>query len=114
MTSILHRLIVYKGLTRAAHRPIFPLPKAGIHSFSIQLASRGIRVVKVSDRGWPCHEFEPSTTKDPPCRTAMHTVESSNASSRWCGMVVRRGGASSGHLTMVQNDVVRRQKPSCS
>ncbi|GFU29753.1 hypothetical protein TNCV_4745781 [Trichonephila clavipes] len=25
-----------------------------------------------------CHEFEPSTTKDPPCRTAMHakSVES--------------------------------------
>ncbi|GFU65788.1 hypothetical protein TNCV_5059221 [Trichonephila clavipes] len=27
-----------------------------------------------------CHEFEPSTTKDPPCRGAMHvkSVESSN------------------------------------
>ncbi|GFV36691.1 protein GVQW3 [Trichonephila clavipes] len=39
---------------------------------------RGSRVVEVSDRGLPCHEFEPSTTKDPPCRAAMHvkTVES--------------------------------------
>ncbi|GFW76220.1 hypothetical protein TNCV_3800551 [Trichonephila clavipes] len=27
---------------------------------------RGCRVVNVSDRGWPCHEFDPSTTKDPP------------------------------------------------
>ncbi|GFV72782.1 hypothetical protein TNCV_1232961 [Trichonephila clavipes] len=29
-------------------------------------------------RGLPCHEFEPSTTKDPPCRAAMHvkSVES--------------------------------------
>ncbi|GFV94569.1 hypothetical protein TNCV_3826361 [Trichonephila clavipes] len=38
------------------------------------------KVVKVSDRGLPCHEFEPSTTKDPPCRGAMHvtSVESSN------------------------------------
>ncbi|GFW15980.1 uncharacterized protein TNCV_4432531 [Trichonephila clavipes] len=39
-------------------------------------------------------------------------------SSRWCGVVVRRGGASSGvvyvTLTMVQNYVVRRLKPSCS
>ncbi|GFU18458.1 hypothetical protein TNCV_3787601 [Trichonephila clavipes] len=26
----------------------------------------------VSDRGLPGHEFEPSTTKDPPCRAAMH------------------------------------------
>ncbi|GFU41356.1 uncharacterized protein TNCV_3011731 [Trichonephila clavipes] len=23
-------------------------------------------MVKVSDRGWPCLEFEPGTTKDPP------------------------------------------------
>ncbi|GFV71791.1 hypothetical protein TNCV_778081 [Trichonephila clavipes] len=40
----------------------------------------GSRVVKVLDRGWPCHEFEPSTTKDPPCRAAMHdkSVENSN------------------------------------
>ncbi|GFV06614.1 hypothetical protein TNCV_2949361 [Trichonephila clavipes] len=38
----------------------------------------GSRVVCVSDRGWSCHEFEPSTTKDPPCRAAMHvkSVES--------------------------------------
>ncbi|GFU72313.1 uncharacterized protein TNCV_1136421 [Trichonephila clavipes] len=38
-------------------------------------------------------------------------------SSRWCG-VVRRGGCQlrcrPRHLTMVQNYVVRRQKPSCS
>ncbi|GFU25077.1 hypothetical protein TNCV_568321 [Trichonephila clavipes] len=32
----------------------------------------GSRVVYVSDRGLPCHEFEPSTTKYPPCRAAMH------------------------------------------
>ncbi|GFV34980.1 hypothetical protein TNCV_2098081 [Trichonephila clavipes] len=39
---------------------------------------RGSRVVQVSDRGLPGHEFEPSTTKDPPCRAAMHvkSVES--------------------------------------
>ncbi|GFX44312.1 hypothetical protein TNCV_1097521 [Trichonephila clavipes] len=38
----------------------------------------GGRVVKVKDRGWPCHEFEPNTTKDPSCRAAMHfkSVES--------------------------------------
>ncbi|GFV77535.1 uncharacterized protein TNCV_1070641 [Trichonephila clavipes] len=38
-------------------------------------------------------------------------------SSRWCGVVVRRGGqlrCRPRHLTMVQNYVVRRQKPSCS
>ncbi|GFT97391.1 hypothetical protein TNCV_4838181 [Trichonephila clavipes] len=36
------------------------------------IGGRGSRVVRVSDRGLPCHEFEPSTTKDPPCRAAMH------------------------------------------
>ncbi|GFY17196.1 uncharacterized protein TNCV_1089721 [Trichonephila clavipes] len=39
-------------------------------------------------------------------------------SSRWCGVVVRRGGCQlrcrPRHLTMVQNYVLRRQKPSCS
>ncbi|GFT79341.1 uncharacterized protein TNCV_3275681 [Trichonephila clavipes] len=39
-------------------------------------------------------------------------------SSRWCGVVVRRGECQlrcrPRHLTMVQNYVVRRQKPSCS
>ncbi|GFY32578.1 hypothetical protein TNCV_673331 [Trichonephila clavipes] len=40
-----------------------------------------------------CHEFEPSTTKDPPCWGAMHvkSVESSNV---LCGVVARRGGSS--------------------
>ncbi|GFV84041.1 hypothetical protein TNCV_3037041 [Trichonephila clavipes] len=34
----------------------------------------------ISNRGLPCHEFEPSTTKDSPYREAMHvkSVESSN------------------------------------
>ncbi|GFS96099.1 uncharacterized protein TNCV_3309171 [Trichonephila clavipes] len=39
-------------------------------------------------------------------------------SSRWFGLVVRKGGCQlrcrPRHLTMVQNYVVRRQKPSCS
>ncbi|GFT54578.1 hypothetical protein TNCV_344631 [Trichonephila clavipes] len=42
------------------------------------ICDRGSLMVWVSDRGLPCHEFEPSTTKDPPCRAAMHvkSVES--------------------------------------
>ncbi|GFT99659.1 uncharacterized protein TNCV_1140521 [Trichonephila clavipes] len=39
-------------------------------------------------------------------------------SSRWCGVVVWRGACQlrcrPRHLTMVQNYVVRRKKPSCS
>ncbi|GFU02064.1 hypothetical protein TNCV_837131 [Trichonephila clavipes] len=38
------------------------------------------RVVKASNCGWPCHEFESSTTKDSSCRGALHvkSVKSSN------------------------------------
>ncbi|GFX38249.1 uncharacterized protein TNCV_3838451 [Trichonephila clavipes] len=43
-----------------------------------------------------CHEFEPSTIKDWSRRGEMHvkSVESSNVT-RWCYVVVGRGGASS-------------------
>ncbi|GFV80904.1 hypothetical protein TNCV_3517711 [Trichonephila clavipes] len=44
--------------------------------------------VKVSDRGWPCNESEPSTTKDSPNREPMHvkSVASSNVLPLvWCG-----------------------------
>ncbi|GFU69900.1 hypothetical protein TNCV_2470031 [Trichonephila clavipes] len=34
------------------------------------MGGRGSRVLWVSDRGLPCHEFEPSTTKDPPYKLA--------------------------------------------
>ncbi|GFY02919.1 hypothetical protein TNCV_3507991 [Trichonephila clavipes] len=56
--------------------------------------------------------IDPSTTKDPPCRAAM--LNESETSSRWCGVVVRRGGASSGvvHVDHGSKYVVRRQKPS--
>ncbi|GFX58235.1 hypothetical protein TNCV_4049931 [Trichonephila clavipes] len=39
-----------------------------------------------------CHEFEPSTTKDTPCRGEMHvkSVESSIVF-LWSGVVVKRG-----------------------
>ncbi|GFU33361.1 uncharacterized protein TNCV_4362011 [Trichonephila clavipes] len=41
-----------------------------------ELGGRGSRVVWISDRGLPGHEFDPSTTKDPPCRAAMHNSRS--------------------------------------
>ncbi|GFX09492.1 hypothetical protein TNCV_4698781 [Trichonephila clavipes] len=51
-----------------------------IRSKPHQGCGHGSRVVKVSDRGWPCHMFERSTTKDMPCRAAMlvKSIESSN------------------------------------
>ncbi|GFX10320.1 hypothetical protein TNCV_1867151 [Trichonephila clavipes] len=52
------------------------------------VSGRGSRVVWVSDRGLPCHEFEPSTTKDPPCKAAICRELKRPP----VGVVVRRGG----------------------
>ncbi|GFY22051.1 hypothetical protein TNCV_3296951 [Trichonephila clavipes] len=43
-----------------------------------------------------CHEFEPSTTEDPPCKGAMYvkSAMSSQTSCRCCGVVVKRGDSS--------------------
>ncbi|GFU83585.1 hypothetical protein TNCV_4069761 [Trichonephila clavipes] len=38
----------------------------------IDWGGRGSLVVKVTDSCPPCHEFDPRTAKDPPCRGAMH------------------------------------------
>ncbi|GFX53597.1 hypothetical protein TNCV_2327121 [Trichonephila clavipes] len=49
---------------------------------------RGSLVIKVMDSWLDCHEFEPSTTEDPPDRGSMHikSVESSNVLPLvWCG-----------------------------
>ncbi|GFW98961.1 hypothetical protein TNCV_1781801 [Trichonephila clavipes] len=65
-------------------------------------------------RSWlASHEFEPSTTKDPPYREAMHvkSVKSSNVLPMGCGSL--ESGCRHRHLTMVQKDEVRRQRPSC-
>ncbi|GFV19142.1 hypothetical protein TNCV_3223601 [Trichonephila clavipes] len=56
--------------------------------FHPNLEGCGTLVVKVTD-SWPaCHEFEPSTVEDPPCRGAMPviSVEISNVLPLvWCG-----------------------------
>ncbi|GFX95278.1 hypothetical protein TNCV_848681 [Trichonephila clavipes] len=78
------------------------------------------RVVKVSDRCWPCQEFESSTTKDSlPCREGQCTLNRSRIKRPPVCVVWKSGECSSlrcrpRHLNMVQNDVVRRQKPSNS
>ncbi|GFX29521.1 hypothetical protein TNCV_4775951 [Trichonephila clavipes] len=43
---------------------LLPLLKK-IEKVSAAVSDRGSRVVEVSDRGWPCHEFEPIIPKDP-------------------------------------------------
>ncbi|GFW34116.1 hypothetical protein TNCV_287981 [Trichonephila clavipes] len=71
-------------------------------------------VVKVTDS---CHEFEPSATEDKLCKEAIHviTVEA-QTSFRWHGVFFLEKWCQlrchSRLLTVVQNDEVRRQKPS--
>ncbi|GFT17416.1 hypothetical protein TNCV_4806801 [Trichonephila clavipes] len=49
-------------------------------SIPIALGGHGSQVIKITDSWLMCHEFEPSTTEDPPYRGTMHvkSVESSN------------------------------------
>ncbi|GFU54124.1 hypothetical protein TNCV_109491 [Trichonephila clavipes] len=66
------------------------------------ILGRGSREVQVSDRGLPCHEFEPSTTKTRRVgQRCTLNLSRGETSSRWCGVEVRRGGASPGvvHVT---------------
>ncbi|GFV17121.1 hypothetical protein TNCV_3632841 [Trichonephila clavipes] len=52
----------------------------------------GSPVVKISVHGRHVTSAEASTTKDPPCRAAMHVnLSRVEMSFRWCGMIVRRG-----------------------
>ncbi|PRD23773.1 UNVERIFIED_CONTAM: hypothetical protein NCL1_45510 [Trichonephila clavipes] len=37
------------------------------HLIAFKEHGHGSRVAKVSDRGWPCHEFKPSTTNGLTC-----------------------------------------------
>ncbi|GFW51815.1 hypothetical protein TNCV_1187471 [Trichonephila clavipes] len=66
------------------------------------------------------HEFEPSTTDNPPCREEAIYVTSVEAqiSSCLCGVEVRRGAPElrylPRHLTMPQNFEIQCLKPSSS
>ncbi|GFV93788.1 uncharacterized protein TNCV_366871 [Trichonephila clavipes] len=76
-------------------------------------------VFKVSDRGWYVTSSRPLPLNAPRVgQRCKLNLSRAQTSSRWCGVVVRREGCQlrcrSRHLTMVQNYVVRRQKPSCS
>ncbi|GFX37611.1 uncharacterized protein TNCV_3201341 [Trichonephila clavipes] len=79
----------------------------------------GSSVIKVSDHGRHVMSSSPVPPKTrrvgQGCTLGLSRAEKS---SRWCGVVVRRGRCQlrcrPRHLTMDQNYVVRRQKPSCS
>ncbi|GFX59764.1 hypothetical protein TNCV_1778031 [Trichonephila clavipes] len=70
-----HHLLGTAGLQ--GHYGLNPRLCNSVHEFVTRLKDG--RVVKVSDPGWPCHEFELSIIKDPSCRGAMHANPLSNA-----------------------------------
>ncbi|GFW43598.1 uncharacterized protein TNCV_4769501 [Trichonephila clavipes] len=75
-------------------------------------------VVKVSDHGWLITSSSPVPLKTRRIgERCMLNLSRAETSSRWCGVVARRGcrlRCHPRHLAMVQNDEVRRQMPSCS
>ncbi|GFX40760.1 hypothetical protein TNCV_1218831 [Trichonephila clavipes] len=60
-------------------------------------SDRGSLVVKVTDSGLACDEFEPVSLKNHRAgKQCTLNLSRAQASSRWCGVLVRRGDASSG------------------
>ncbi|GFY02881.1 uncharacterized protein TNCV_3507611 [Trichonephila clavipes] len=94
-------------------------------ALGLELVTRQLRVTAVAE--WSRYRIEAGiVTNSSPVRLKTHRVgerytlnlSRAQTSSRWFGVVVRRGGCQlrchPRHLTMVHNYVVRRQKPSCS
>ncbi|GFX61357.1 uncharacterized protein TNCV_4894011 [Trichonephila clavipes] len=79
-----------------------------------QYCGRGSLVVKVTDSWNACHDFEPCTTEDPPCRGGRYMLNMSRLKRPLFGVEFRRGGCQLScrhrHLIMAQNYEVHRQK----
>ncbi|GFV27745.1 uncharacterized protein TNCV_4169671 [Trichonephila clavipes] len=74
-------------VTRDSSLSCFRLLRSFKASLVLPLSlGRGSRVVWVSDRGWLCHEFEPSTIKDSACRAVMLNLSRAETSSRRAGL----------------------------
>ncbi|GFW75609.1 uncharacterized protein TNCV_4427921 [Trichonephila clavipes] len=84
--------------------------------FLISSGGRGSLVIKISDRGWHVTSPLPLKTHRVGERCTLN-LSRAQTSSRWGDVVDIRGGCQfrcrPRHLTMVQNDEVRCQKPSC-
>ncbi|GFW56249.1 uncharacterized protein TNCV_1877691 [Trichonephila clavipes] len=84
-----------------------------MHVLFVEVRGCGSLVVKVSDHGRHVMSSSPEPLKTrlvgQRCTLNLSRAETS---SRWCGVVVKRKALA--QVTMVQNYVVRRQKPSCS
>ncbi|GFW91817.1 uncharacterized protein TNCV_3400771 [Trichonephila clavipes] len=72
----------------------------------IDFCGRGSLAVKVTN-SWPaCHEFQHSTAGNPPFRRAMHFKSVNAQTSRWRGVEVNTGDASSATRGLLATDHV--------
>ncbi|GFW92595.1 hypothetical protein TNCV_519121 [Trichonephila clavipes] len=64
-------------------------------------------VFKLTDTWMACHDFEPCSAEDPPCRGAIliKSIEA-QTSTHWCGVEVRRRGSISG-VVLITRSVAR-------
>ncbi|GFW75786.1 transposable element Tc1 transposase [Trichonephila clavipes] len=64
----------------------------------------GSQVVEVSDHAWPCHEFEPSTTKTrrvgQRCTLNLSRAETSSC---WCGVIGQKQGRSYSRISRIND-----------
>ncbi|GFX12349.1 hypothetical protein TNCV_63951 [Trichonephila clavipes] len=72
-TPVVSRSFGQHSGDRLVARRLFRAPhprRKGTTNLKTPMLSPGFEVAAVAE--FSCHEFEPSTTKDPPCRAAMH------------------------------------------
>ncbi|GFY35563.1 uncharacterized protein TNCV_196631 [Trichonephila clavipes] len=114
----MHASLVYMSMRTEKKIPL----KSWLFSSTLirrQFRGCGSPVVKVMNHGRHVMSSSPVPLKTrrvgQRCTLNLSRAETS---SRWCGVVVRRGRCQlrcrPRHLTMVQNYEARRQKPSCS
>ncbi|GFY06560.1 uncharacterized protein TNCV_3524161 [Trichonephila clavipes] len=109
-------LIISNHVQVTSMTPELPRPSPNFHTTPVATVTDWYRYRMVSG-------FVTSSTPVPlktrrvgqRCTLNLSRAE---ASFHWCGVVIRRGGFQDRcrprHSTMIQNYVVRRQKPSCS
>ncbi|GFW15920.1 uncharacterized protein TNCV_4431931 [Trichonephila clavipes] len=101
------------------------------YKFNVNFELNGEQMIVFTTRPWAvvpsgedigswqaCHEFEPSATKDPPCRATMHVkyVESSNVLPMVCalyGLVESFFKNDEGHNVTVNGDRYRAMITNC-
>ncbi|GFW99085.1 hypothetical protein TNCV_3008551 [Trichonephila clavipes] len=92
---------------------VLPLVWCGSLKRWCQLRGHGSIEVKVMDSWWACHEFEPSTAEDPPCRMQLMHIKYAEAqtSSHWCGgEVAEKSAGGRRDESIAREELMAREK----